>query len=295
VTDVHAEREGKVRLAAAHRRTPGELESDAGSQPLVDAQGDEIDARIKPLMRRLGLRFRDPGLLRLALTHRSVVQDALAAGMSPGQAAVMTNERLEFLGDAMLGAVAAEYLFTREPDVDEGTLTRHRAALVRAETLVRWARELEIGDALYLGPGEKPSAGTRDRMLAGAFEAIVGAVFVDRGFAATRRWLMRLFERDASEVLAHPDLSTNPKGRLQEVLQDRYRQGPVYRTISADGPAHAHIFTVEAALGDRRLGVGRGASKREAQQAAAAAALRELDRSGTDGEETSGSGSASAG
>ena len=245
---------------------------------------DEDTALLKPLMKRLGIRFKDPALLRLALTHRSIIQDAMAAGMQPAVASVMTNERLEFLGDAILGAVAAEYLYTHEPAVHEGTLTRHRVSLVRAETLVRWARELELGEALYLGPGEKPSVGARDRMLAGAFEAIVGAIFVDRGFSATRRWLMNFIERDAPDILAQPDFSANPKGRLQEVLQDRYREGPTYRTISADGPAHAQIFTVEAAIGNRRLGLGSGASKREAQQAAAAAALRELEQTGTPGE-----------
>jgi ribonuclease-3 len=246
---------------------------------------DDDTSSLKPLMRRLGIRFKDQSLLRLALTHRSIIQDAMAAGMQPSVAAVMTNERLEFLGDAILGAVAAEYLYHNEPGVDEGTLTRHRVSLVRAETLVRWARELELGESLYLGPGEKPSDGARDRMLAGAFEAIVGAIFLDRGFPATRRWLMSFFERDAPGILSQPDYSSNPKGRLQEVLQDRYREGPTYRTIAAEGPAHAQVFTVEAALGARRLGVGTGASKREAQQAAAAAALDGLEQTGTAGEE----------
>ncbi|MFM9105567.1 MAG: ribonuclease III [Chloroflexota bacterium] len=245
---------------------------------------DEDTSLLRPLMKRLGIRFKDPALLRLALTHRSVIQDAMAAGMQPSVAAVMTNERLEFLGDAILGAVAAEYLYGQEPAVDEGTLTRHRVALVRAETLVRWARELELGESLYLGPGERPSGGARDRMLAGAFEAIVGAVFIDRGFPATRRWLMNFIERDAPGILSQPDYSSNPKGRLQEGLQDRSREGPTYRTSTAAGPAHAPVFTVEAAIGSRRHGVGTGASKREAQQAAAAAALRGLEQTGTAGE-----------
>ena len=262
-----------------------EPKSSSGTvKPGTVAVIDDDVVLLRPLMKRLGIRFKDPSLLRLALTHRSVIQDALAAGMSPAIAGVMTNERLEFLGDAILGAVAAEYLFALEPAVDEGTLTRHRVSLVRAETLVRWARELQLGESLYLGPGEKPSAGARDRMLAGAFEAIVGAIFIDRGFSATRRWLMQFIERDAPQILSQPDYSSNPKGRLQEILQDRFREGPTYRTISAEGPAHAQVFTVEAALGTRRLGVGAGASKREAQQAAAASALRELEQTGTPGE-----------
>ena len=116
--------------------------------------------------------------------------------------ATLTNERLEFLGDAVLGAVAAEYLYNLDPLADEGQLTRRRVALVRAETLVRWAREIDLGSYLYLGLGERPGPGTRDRMLAGAFEAVIGAVALDRGFGAARKFLMRLLERDAPEILA---------------------------------------------------------------------------------------------
>ena len=211
------------------------------------------------------------------MTHRSVVQDLVAAGGNPTEAAARTNERLEFLGDAALGAIAAEYLYERDPAADEGTLTRHRVALVRAETLVRWARELRLGDCLYLGHGERPSEGARDRMLAGAFEAVVGAIAVDGGYGAARGFLSRFLDRDAPAILDHGEGVANPKGLLQELLQERYRQGPSYRTVAAEGPAHAQRFTVEAAIAETVLGVGSGGSKRDAQQAAAADALRRLD------------------
>lgn len=260
------------------------LQSEASHGDSAIAEGDSIDAahldedrRVETLSERIGLALDDPELLRLALTHRSIIQDVVAAGGDPVEAAIRTNERLEFLGDAVLGAIAAAWLYHRAPDASEGDLTRQRVALVRAETLVRWARELGLGDLLYLGHGERPSDGARDRMLAGAFEAVLGAIAVDRGYLAARSFLYRFLERDAPGILGADEADVNPKGRLQEILQERYRTGPGYRTLAVDGPAHQQVFTVQAMLGDRILGEGAGGNKREAQQAAAAAALRQLD------------------
>jgi ribonuclease-3 len=210
------------------------------------------------------------------LTHRSILHEVASAGISTAHPAALTNERLEFLGDAVLGAVAAEYLYNLDPEADEGQLTRRRVALVRAETLVRWAREIDLGSYLYLGLGERPGSGSRDRMLAGAFEAVIGAVALDRGFGAARRFILRLLERDAPEILASAEGVANPKGRLQELLQDRYRRAPEYQTVSTQGPDHARTFVVEATFDERVLGRGVGPSKREAEQAAAAAALATL-------------------
>ncbi len=228
------------------------------------------------LARKLHFRFRDLSLLRTALTHRSILHEVTSAGVPASRAATLTNERLEFLGDAVLGAVAAEYLYNLDPEADEGQLTRRRVALVRAETLVRWAREIDLGSYLYLGLGERPGPGSRDRMLAGAFEAVIGAVALDRGFGAARKFILRLLERDAPEFLASAEGAANPKGRLQELLQERFRRAPEYQTVSTEGPDHARTFNVEATFGDRVLGRGVGPSKREAEQAAAAAALAAL-------------------
>jgi len=228
------------------------------------------------LARALHFRFRNPGLLRTALTHRSILHEVASAGISTAQSAALTNERLEFLGDAVLGAVAAEYLYNLDPNADEGQLTRWRVALVRAETLVRWAREIDLGSYLYLGLGERPGPGNRDRMLAGAFEAVIGAVALDRGFGAARRFILRLLERDAPQILATAEGAANPKGRLQELLQDRFRRAPEYQTVSTQGPDHARTFVVEATFDGRVLGRGVGPSKREAEQAAAATALATL-------------------
>lgn len=222
------------------------------------------------LAERMGIRFDNPLLLRQALTHRSVLHDWQQVEDIP--AILQSNERLEFLGDAVLGAIAAEYLYHHDPGADEGQLTRHRVAAVRAETLVQWARELAVDEALYLGTGEQVSHSTRDRMLAGAFEALVGAVHVDRGRDAAERFVLGFLERDLDAILQQEAVA-NPKGRLQEVLQERERIGPEYETIATSGPDHAREFTVVVKMRDELLGEGHGRSKREAQQMAAREAL----------------------
>ncbi len=237
----------------------------------------ETDDRPERLAAALGLEFDNIDLLRLALTHRSVVHDVISAGGDAVTAASRTNERLEFLGDAILGAIVAEYLYTLDPLADEGQLTQRRVALVRAETLVRWARQLDLGSYLYLGQGEQPTDSSRDRMLAGAFEAVIGAITLDSGPRAARDFLLRFLDRDAADVLAGVDGLENPKGRLQELLHDRYKATPSYRVIASKGPQHAREFTVEARLNERSLGTGTGSSKRDAEQKAAAAALEVLD------------------
>ncbi|HEU0115047.1 MAG TPA: ribonuclease III, partial [Thermomicrobiales bacterium] len=212
----------------------------------VSADGAADD--MSELASRLRLKFRNPELLRLALTHRSVLNDLggeVAEGAAP---ATLMNERLEFLGDAVLGLAAAEYLYAADPDADEGALTRRRVALVRTETLVRWARELRLGDVLKLGQGERPSESARDRMLSGAFEAIIGAIALDRGYAAARRFVRRFLDRDAEALIAAGLIGANPKGRLQEALQAAYQIGPTYRVVATEGPAHDRTFTVEASV-----------------------------------------------
>ncbi len=226
------------------------------------------------LAERIGVAFSDPLILRLALTHRSVLHDWLTI---PGiHARLQSNERLEFLGDAVLGAVVAEHLYERDPSADEGTLTRQRVAIVRAETLVRWARELGLHACLYLGTGERVSEGIRDRMLAGAFEALVGAIHIDRGRETASAFVIRFLRRDITSLLAS-EQQLNPKGRLQEVLQERSGVAPEYVTIAEEGPDHARHFTVAVVLDNQHIGVGSGTSKRVAQQEAARQALISLE------------------
>lgn len=222
----------------------------------------------------IGLHFSNPKLFRLALTHRSVLHDWLQ--QPEIDAILQSNERLEFLGDAVLGMVAGERVFQEFPDADEGVLTRRRAALVRAETLVTWSRQLRIPDGLYLGTGEQITSGARDRMLAGAFEALVGAVYLDQGRDAVDRFINGFLDRDMTAILAEAEMA-NPKGRLQEVVQERRLDQPAYETIAEAGPDHAREFTVAVLVDGEQRGVGHGRSKREAQQAAAREALLAID------------------
>ena len=247
--------------------------------PAPDAADEQRpDDHPERLAAALGLEFRDPDLLRLALTHRSVLHDwnAAAPGADPPPVSRRSNERLEFLGDAVLGYVVADLLYHRFPEAPEGELTAQRVSLVRAERLVGWAREIGLADYLYLGQGEKVTEHARDRMLAGAFEALIGAVLEDRGLREARRFIRRFVEPDLPTALAGLH-EANPKGRLQELLQEAYRVPPVYETLVAEGPAHDRTFTVEVSIEGRQLAVGTGRSKREAEQAAASAALAELD------------------
>jgi ribonuclease-3 len=211
----------------------------------------------------INYRFSDSNLLEQALTHRS--------------AAASNNERLEYLGDAVLGLFVADALFQRFPDADEGQLTRARASLVNRASLARIARRITLGDFLKLGEGELRSGGwRRDSILANALEAVVGAVYLDGGIGACERMLAAWFQSELDEV--QPDaLSKDPKTRLQEWLQGRGAALPVYETSLVEGDSHNQVFTVECrADGLDEPAIATGTSRRRAEQAAAAAALARL-------------------
>ncbi len=226
------------------------------------------------LAKRMGVSFTNLRLLRLALTHRSVLQDWML--LPEVDAAVQSNERLEFLGDALLGAFVAEYLYLQDADADEGALTRRRVAIVRAETLVRWSRELGLDECLYLGTGERVTESARDRMLAGACEALVGAVCLDQGHDAAERFVLRFLERDGPSI-RQSEADANPKGRLQEILQERTIPAPEYVTSASTGPDHAREFTEIVLIDGEQRGAGAGRSRRLAQQEAARQAILSLE------------------
>jgi ribonuclease-3 len=217
-----------------------------------------------------GLDFRDPSLLRTALTHRSFLNEHPELDWED-------NERLEYLGDAVLDFLLAEYLFLKLPNASEGELTALRAALARRETLAHFGSELGIGLALLLGHGETETGGReRPATLCAAFEALVGALYLDRGLGDVCSLVMPLVEREfgyAREESAGKD----PKSRLQELAQGRLGLTPRYRTASAEGPDHAKVFTVEVAVGEAVCGQGEGPSKQAAAQNAAADALLHVD------------------
>ncbi|MGH8042737.1 MAG: ribonuclease III [Rudaea sp.] len=207
--------------------------------------------------------FRDPALRELALRHRSV--------------GAHNNERLEFLGDALVDLFAAELLYERFPGADEGELTRWRAHMVNEGALARIARELELGDQLHLGPGELKSGGCRrDSILADAFEALVAAVYLDGGFEACRHAVRALFEPRVDEAANAQD--KDAKTRLQELLQGRGLPLPEYELTGSNGADHAKVFDavcVVAALGLRCL--GHGGSRRAAEQQAAATMIAQIE------------------
>ena len=212
----------------------------------------------------IGHPFRDPGLLRQALTHRS--------------AGAPHNERLEFLGDSIVNLLVAEAMYSRWPRADEGALTRARSALVCESALAVLARTLELGERLTLGPGEMKSGGhRRDSILADAFEAVVAAIYLDAGFEACRARVLPWFEAPMAAVpVGKPE--KDPKTRLQEWLQARQKPLPVYELVSETGDDHARHFRVRCRLTDPDVTTeGEGSSRRLAEQQAAAAAIEQLD------------------
>ena len=217
------------------------------------------------LSKHLNYVFRDEELLLAAVTHRS-------AGKN-------NNERLEYLGDAVLGFIIAETLYQKFPDVSEGELTRLRAFLVRKETLAKLARKLELGQFLKLGIGERKSGGwRRASILANAMEAIIGAIYLDSGYEDCRNFILNTYSEQLQD-LSPEQLSKDPKTKLQEFLQAKRQELPDYQVITEEGEAHARTFTVECKVPNLETPVvASGASKRNAEQAAAKKALELLQQ-----------------
>lgn len=231
-------------------------------------------ADLAELQRILGVTLADPSLLETALVHSSYAHER------PGP--VAHNERLEFLGDAVLGFVIAQKLYREFPGLSEGEMTRRRAVVVSRDTLADVARTIRLGDFLYLGRGEEATGG-RDKTanLAGALEAVIAAVFLDQGEAAAGRLVLRLLGGEMTKVLRGA-AGFDAKSRLQELTQSRYQVTPVYRLLAEAGPSHDKRFTVEVMAGDRRLGQGMGRSKKLAETEAARSALEDPGNGFTD-------------
>jgi ribonuclease-3 len=224
-----------------------------------------------PLERRLGVTFDQPELLVRALTHRSFINENPDGNP-------LDNERLEFLGDAVVGFVVGAHLYRALPHSDEGELTALRAALVRGRSLARFARELEIGTHLRLGYGEAESGG-RERVptLCAAFEAVIGALYLDQGLDAVEQVLKPLIEPALEQVMAN-SLHHDAKSEFQVWAQSTFSITPHYEVISTEGPDHAKIFTVQAMVGEMPWGVGQGRSKQAAAQVAARRAMERTER-----------------
>ncbi len=226
-------------------------------------------ANLAALQQILGVSFSKPSLLEEALVHSSYINENPTLTLT-------SNERLEFLGDAVLGLVVANKLYQDFPHCDEGEMTRLRTTLVRRDTLARMARTIKLGDHLYLGKGEETSGG-RDKPtnLAGALEAVIAATFLDQGLAVTRDFILRLLSPELQKVV-NQGAGADYKSQLQEFIQASRQQTPAYHVIEAIGPDHDRRFTVEVRIGDTVLGRGSGKSKKAAETQAAHTALEQI-------------------
>ncbi|MGQ9598333.1 MAG: ribonuclease III [Anaerolineae bacterium] len=227
-------------------------------------------ADLTRLEQALGVMFRDKSLLQRALTHRSYLNEH-------PEDCFEDNERLEFLGDAVLDFLTAAFLYHRFPELTEGPLTSLRSALVRRETLARFARSFDLGRHLLLGHGEEESGGrSRPALLCAAFEALIGAVYLDQGLEAVQRLLEPLIASEIAEILRRRG-DRDAKSQLQELAQSWLHHTPYYRTVAESGPDHAKEFTVQVVIGGQVYGQGIGFSKQQAAQSAARAALERLE------------------
>jgi len=221
------------------------------------------------LEKKLNIQFKDPALLRQALTHSSFANE---------NAGAEDNERLEFLGDAILSFIISEMLYKNLHQSNEGELTSLRARLVRGESLARIAREIDLGNYLLLGKGEEASGGREKASnLAAGFEALIASVYLDSGLDSARRMIKRLFGKE----IGNPDISGDYKSGLQEITLARWQEVPTYRIVSSSGPEHRPVFKAEVLVHGNVLGQGEGTSKKAAEMAAARDASSRLYNSET--------------
>lgn len=212
--------------------------------------------------KKVRVKFRNRKLLEEAFTHKSY---AIEHGVPSD------NERMEFLGDSIISAVVAHWLFKRFAAVDEGRLSKMKSQIVSRANLSEWADDLQLGQYLYLSQGEEATGGRRrESLLGNVYEALVGAIFLDQGFSVAQRFIMRHLSKKKRIV------ETDFKSRLQEIVQKKYKTPPVYCVIGESGPDHEKKFTLEVRINKRVLGLGEGRSKKEAEQLAAKEALKAL-------------------
>lgn len=228
----------------------------------------KVEPKMQQLIDHLGYVFLRPELLEQALTHKSFRNEnpAVASG---------DNERLEFLGDAVLDLALSEYLMERFSADQEGSLSKKRASLVNEEELAAIAREIGVDTHLRLGKGERQTGGLqKPRILASALEAVLGSIFLDQGYTAARNTVVRLFE-PRMEIFGKgsADFARDFKTRLQELVQEKFRQTPTYHVVREEGPDHDKVFEVSVRLEARALAAGTGRSKKSAEQEAARLAL----------------------
>ena len=211
------------------------------------------------LQERIGYRFKNKNLLRQALTHSSYANEKHMSKLSD-------NERLEFLGDAVLEIVSSEFLFQNYPKMPEGDLTKLRASIVCEPTLALCTKEMDLGKYLFLGKGEDMTGGRkRKSILSDALEALIGSIYLDGGFASAKEFILRFILTD----IEHKQLFYDSKTILQEIVQAEFKEELSYRIIAETGPDHDKLFEVEALIGEQVIGTGEGRTKKSAEQEAA--------------------------
>lgn len=219
--------------------------------------------------KKIGVKFKEKNLLKEALTHRSYINE------NPSWA-VPHNERLEFLGDAVLELVVSEELFAMFPNYAEGPLTSFRAALVNYQMLAQVAKDIDLGDSLFLSKGEAKDKGrARDVILANALESLIGAIYTDQGYGASRKFVNKFVMPHLNEI-KEKELYRDPKSSLQELVQEKLKLTPNYKVLKEFGPDHAKTFVVGLYLGDKLAATGQGPSKQEAEVEAARETMKQF-------------------
>lgn len=235
---------------------------------MEQSQGDNGLVNHQEFINHLGLEFDDPLILIRALTHRSYLNEHPEA--------LEDNERLEFLGDAVLDFLVGAWLYNRFPEMPEGNLTRLRSALVRTENLAQFATSIDLGEVMLLGHGESEGGGReRPALLCATFEALIGAIYIDQGIGVVQEFIAPLLE-SATQMIITSNKDKDPKSTLQEWAQSQGLGTPYYQTVSSYGPDHAKSFEVEVRIGNTIYGSGVGQSKQSAAKQAAEEALKEL-------------------
>lgn len=233
---------------------------------------ESLIARASEVEEKIGYVFQDKSLLALAFVHRSFVNENRKTTQQH-------NERLEFLGDAVLGLLISAYLYRYLPETPEGELSSLRSQLVEAGSCMAFVHKLEIEPYLLLGKGEQRNGGRgRDSILADLFEAVMGAIYLDGGIDACQRFLFDNFTEDIDKIMRQP--THNWKAELQDYSQKHFQQPPQYQVIDESGPDHSKTFTVAVEVNGLQAGVGKGSSKKEAQQQAAMSALSGIEQEG---------------
>lgn len=230
---------------------------------------DDLQKQIPAIESRLRYTFHDRSLLTLAFIHRSYINEH--------RETLQHNERLEFLGDSVLGLLIADFLYKKFPNYPEGDLSYLRSRLVEASSCVSFIHKMDIGKSILLGKGERMNDGRgRESILADLFEAIIGAIFLDGGLEAARSFIFNNFSEEIEATLKTP--LSNWKALLQDYCQKKYQQTPLYQVLEESGPDHSKNFIIAVMIDNQEYGRGNGASKKEAQQSAAASAMGKISQ-----------------